>query len=224
MNFTLPSNGSIGAGLNTLALTLVPSSTPCANAARRFREQVRHQHRRGLEPAAATMAQPTRPCCGFHGMSRPTPKAISTSPTVPITVSGWSRLPASSPRSPGTGVGGYSGDNGPATQALCNSPQGVAVDAAGNVYFSDFSNSRVRKIGLNGVIQTVAGNGTSGYGGDEDSPRSPISAVRTARSSMLGNALHRGHQQQSRPRRDLRRPHQHRCRKRNHWVFHLDLR
>ena len=46
----------------------------------------------------------------------------------------------------GTGVAGFSGDNGPATAATINSPAGVAVDAAGNVFVSDRSNFRVRKI------------------------------------------------------------------------------
>ena len=65
----------------------------------------------------------------------------------------------------GSGTEGYSGDNGPATNAQLYSPLGVAVDSAGNLYIADNSNARIRKVS-NGVITTVAGNGTFGYGGD----------------------------------------------------------
>jgi len=58
------------------------------------------------------------------------------------------------------GQGGYSGDGGPATAAMLNLPDAVAVDAAGNVYIADSSNYRIRRVDKNtGVITTVAGNG-----------------------------------------------------------------
>ena len=65
----------------------------------------------------------------------------------------------------GNGMQGFSGDNGPATRAQLNSPSGVAVDAAGNLYIVDGGNQRIRKVS-NGVITTVAGNGTYGFSGD----------------------------------------------------------
>ena len=65
----------------------------------------------------------------------------------------------------GNGTSGFSGDNGPAAGAQLANPSGVALDGAGNVYFSDTGNQRVRKIS-NGVITTVAGNGTAGFSGD----------------------------------------------------------
>ncbi|MES2704184.1 MAG: T9SS type A sorting domain-containing protein [Bacteroidota bacterium] len=66
----------------------------------------------------------------------------------------------------GTGVAGYSGDGGPATLAQVHDPQGIFWDQAGNVYFSDAWNHRVRKIATSGIITTVAGNGTATSGGD----------------------------------------------------------
>ena len=62
-------------------------------------------------------------------------------------------------------LGGFSGDNGPAAKAQINSPKGIAVDAAGNVYFADAGNGRIRKVS-NGVITTVAGNGSGTNSGD----------------------------------------------------------
>ncbi|MCD6012952.1 MAG: Leucinerich repeat protein-like protein [Flavipsychrobacter sp.] len=66
----------------------------------------------------------------------------------------------------GNGTAAYSGDTGPATAAQVNTPHGIAVDAAGNVYFTDCNNHRIRKIDTSGVIKTVAGTGVPGYSGD----------------------------------------------------------
>jgi uncharacterized protein (TIGR03437 family) len=66
----------------------------------------------------------------------------------------------------GTGRTGYSGDGGPATSAAMNSPEGIVLDSAGNLYIADVSNSRIRKLAPNGIITTVAGNGQLGSGGD----------------------------------------------------------
>ena len=54
----------------------------------------------------------------------------------------------------GTGVAGYTGDNGPATNAKLFSPRGVAVDSLGNVYIADRDNSAVRKVSSGGTITT----------------------------------------------------------------------
>ena len=61
---------------------------------------------------------------------------------------------------------GYSGDGAPATAAQLDTPEGLAVDAAGNLYLADIGNQRVRKVSVDGTITTVAGNGISGYSGD----------------------------------------------------------
>ncbi|MEO6911350.1 MAG: Ig-like domain repeat protein [Edaphobacter sp.] len=65
----------------------------------------------------------------------------------------------------GTGEQGFAGDGGPATSALLDSPAGVAVDAAGNIYIADTHNQRVRKVS-NGTITTIAGTGVAGFSGD----------------------------------------------------------
>ncbi len=67
----------------------------------------------------------------------------------------------------GNGIRGFSGDGEQGTSASLNNPQGVAVDAAGNLYVSDMSNNRIRKISPGGIISTVAGNGEQGFSGDE---------------------------------------------------------
>ena len=66
----------------------------------------------------------------------------------------------------GTGSTGFSGDGGPATKADLNGPGGVAVAADGTVYIADLDNARVRRVGPDGVITTVAGTGTVGSDGD----------------------------------------------------------
>jgi uncharacterized protein (TIGR03437 family) len=55
---------------------------------------------------------------------------------------------------------GFRGDNGPATDALFDSPSGVAVDSAGAIYVADYFNARVRKFTVGGTIATFAGNGS----------------------------------------------------------------
>jgi hypothetical protein len=60
----------------------------------------------------------------------------------------------------GTGVQGFGGDNGPATAAELDSPMGLAVDAAGDLYIADSHNHRIREVAAaTGVITTVAGAG-----------------------------------------------------------------
>ena len=66
----------------------------------------------------------------------------------------------------GNGHPGFGGDGGPAEASQLNQPYGLAVDDAGNLYIADFGNQRVRRIGTDGVITTVAGNGERGGAGD----------------------------------------------------------
>jgi trimeric autotransporter adhesin len=66
----------------------------------------------------------------------------------------------------GDGLQGDSGDGGPATSAKLRHPNGVFVDATGNIYIAGRTNDRIRKVDTAGIITTVAGNGTGGYSGD----------------------------------------------------------
>ncbi len=80
----------------------------------------------------------------------------------------------------GGNVQAFGGDNGPATAAALALPRGLTMDAAGNLYFADSANQRIRRISPTGVISTVAGQGTEAFTGDNapaiaaslDSPRS----------------------------------------------------
>ena len=63
----------------------------------------------------------------------------------------------------GSSLSGYSGDGGPAIAASIFVGSALAVDTAGNVYFNDL---RIRKIGTDGIISAIAGNGIVGFSGD----------------------------------------------------------
>ena len=63
----------------------------------------------------------------------------------------------------GTGIRGYSGDGGPATQAQISAPFGVLVDQYGYLYFTSAGNDVVRRVSPEGVIETIAGTGDTRY-------------------------------------------------------------
>lgn len=74
----------------------------------------------------------------------------------------------------GSGVAGFAGDGGPAAQAVLNQPYGLAVDSSGNLYVADLGNARVRKISVDGTIQTVAGGGLTVAGANVSAPAANV--------------------------------------------------
>jgi sugar lactone lactonase YvrE len=90
----------------------------------------------------------------------------------------------------GTGTVGYSGDGGPALSASINYVYGLATDAAGNVYVADTQNSAVREItASNQVINTIVGNGTQGYTGNNLPPLSTELSPDNVLIDKSGNLL-----------------------------------
>src|SRR2546428_6910512 len=63
----------------------------------------------------------------------------------------------------GNGIAAFAGDGGPPALASLASPQGVAVDGAGNIYLADTITNRIRKVSLVGVITTIVGNPTTRF-------------------------------------------------------------
>jgi uncharacterized protein (TIGR03437 family) len=114
----------------------------------------------GGDGAAATSAQ----------LNLPIGVAVDSSGNLYIADFGNSRVREVSANNIGTvagsGSNGYSGDGGAAAKAQLNGPQGVAVDAAGDLFIADTENNRVREVTPGGLIATVAGNGAAGYSGD----------------------------------------------------------
>jgi sugar lactone lactonase YvrE len=67
----------------------------------------------------------------------------------------------------GTGVQGFAGDGAAATAAELDSPGGLALNAAGDLFIADTHNHRVREVAAaTGIISTVAGTGVAGFSGD----------------------------------------------------------
>lgn len=80
--------------------------------------------------------------------------STSTAATIIITVAG-------------NGEEGFSGDDGPATEARLHGPMGIAVDDSGNIFIADSQNHRIRRVDAKTrIMTTIAGNGKAGFSGD----------------------------------------------------------
>ena len=111
--------------------------------------------------------------------------------------------------------GGFSGDGDLANGAVLNTPMGVAVDGAGNLYIADYGNHRVRRVdSVSGNITTIAGDGTGDYGGDGGAATAAhLNHPYGVALDSAGNLLHCGPRQQCHPQGRPFRDHQHGCRK-----------
>jgi hypothetical protein len=96
----------------------------------------------------------------------------------------------------GTGAAGFSGDEGPATAATLNGPHAVVALPYGGFLIADTLNNRVRRVSAAGVITTIAGSGTAGFGGDDgpataaalDQPKA-LAVLPSNRGVLVADAL-----------------------------------
>ena len=153
--------------------------------------------------AGSAAANATTGTCGFSGEGGPATSAVlgalgdiarDSSGNVYIADSSncvvWQVSASNGNISVFAGIGppkkcGPSGDGGPATSAELNDPTGLFVDSKNNLYIGDYSNNRVREV-TNGIITTIAGNGTAGYLGDGDPAAS--AELRTPEGVAVDNA------------------------------------
>ncbi len=113
------------------------------------------------DDAAATAAQLSAPCGVVVDSSGNLYIADTANHEVRKVVQGGNIT-----RFAGDNVAGFSGDTADAKSAQLNLPTGLALDSSGNLYIADTLNNRIRKVGTDGNINTVAGIGAAGYWGD----------------------------------------------------------
>jgi DNA-binding CsgD family transcriptional regulator/sugar lactone lactonase YvrE len=89
----------------------------------------------------------------------------------------------------GTGDAGYLGDGGPATSAALDSPQGIVVDVEDNLFIADTLNDRIRRVDVDGLITTVAGNGVRGFSGDGQHATESAINLATGSLNPAGQAI-----------------------------------
>jgi RHS repeat-associated protein len=177
-------NGTQGSGGDggpaTLAQMRFPTDAVIApDGSRYIADQQNHRVRRiGTDGVITTVAGTGLP--GFTGDGGPAtqarlfrPSALALGPDASLYIADTdnNRIRKVAPDGTittvaGSGLNGYSGDDGPATQARLAGPSGIAAALDGSLYIADTGNNRVRQVATDGRITTVAGTGTPGYSGD----------------------------------------------------------
>jgi sugar lactone lactonase YvrE len=169
-------SGTLPTGL-TLANNGVLSGTPTTNGTFNFTVQVADAtNSKATQPLTLTVGSPPRVALQPTNSSVALTVESNVSFSVSVTGTGpfsyqWQLDGTNLPNDiittvAGNGTNGYSGDRGAATNAELSAPNGMVVDATGNVFIADTANQRIRKVGTNGIISTVAGNGIYGPSGD----------------------------------------------------------
>ncbi len=105
----------------------------------------------------------------------------------------------------GNGSANSSGDGGPATSAGLQTPQGIAVDGAGNIFIADSFNNRVRKVDTAGIITTVAGGHIGAIGDGGLATNASLGLTVGVALDGAGQSLYCGHRTQSHPQSAGRR-------------------
>ena len=130
-----------------------------------------HIQHQGKVRTPAPTPPPASPVTPVGALKRPAGMAIAPNGDVLISNQGSNEILSRQPDGTfqvvaGNGAAGFSGDGGPAVDAELNDPNGLAVAPDGAVYLADTGNNRIREIAPDGIITTVAGNGTLGAAGE----------------------------------------------------------
>jgi len=181
---TVAGNGSVGFGGDggpaTAAEFSLPSGVALDGAGNLFVADTNNHQVRKITPAGIITIAAGDGTAGFFGdgeaavfaqLFLPVALATDSGGNLFIVDSGNSRIRRVTPAGiittfAGMGTPGFSGDGTEAVSAELKYPNGIAIDAAGNLFISDTGNNRIRRVTPAGIISTVAGDGTAGAGGD----------------------------------------------------------
>ena len=136
-------------------------------------------HNNCIRVVAMQSVFPTITTLSTGTLALPSQMAVKADGTLLISNAGSNQILAYQAGSPatviaGSGVRGYAGDGGAATDAQLNQPVGIALDPAGDIYIADQGNNRLRVIdALSHRISTIAGTGSESFAGDCSADMTP---------------------------------------------------
>jgi uncharacterized protein (TIGR03437 family) len=141
---------------------------------------------------AVTTILPPAGTTANAALNSPTAVTLDATGNLYITDSGNNRIVKVTPAGAastvaGSGGYGFAGDGGSALNATLAHPYSAAPDSAGNLYIADTRNSRIRKVGANGTINTFAGNGSFDFSGDGGPATSAVLSPPTGIAVAGGN-------------------------------------